>query len=104
MRATSSIVSSSGPQRRQMRLRDVIAERPEQLGDDDLGARRHSGIARRIELEEPDLPRGIAHREARHHAVVLGGDHRPRPGAGPVPVSGPFNSSSTVTVRRPADS
>ena len=66
-----------GPQRRQVRLRHVISQPPEQPGDDDLRAGRHGGIAWRIELDEPDLPCGIAHGEPRHHAIVLGRNHRP---------------------------
>ena len=66
-----------GPQRRQVRLWHVIAQPPEEPGDEDFRAGRHGRIAWRVELDEPDLPRGIAHREPRHHAIVLGRNHRP---------------------------
>ena len=79
-----------GPQRRQVRLRHVIAQPPEEPGDEDLRAGRHGRIAWRVELDEPDLPCGIAHGEPRHHAIVLGRNHRPaarrRAGAGPRPL------------------
>jgi hypothetical protein len=48
------------PQRRQVRLRHVIVQPPEEPGDEDLRASRHGRIALRIELDEPDLPCGIA--------------------------------------------
>ena len=34
-------------------------------------------MAWRIELDEPDLPGGVAHREPGHDAIVLGRNHRP---------------------------
>ncbi len=58
-------------------FRDVVAERPHQLGHDHFGAGGHRAVAGRIELEEPALPGGVLDGESGRHAVALRRGDRP---------------------------
>src|SRR5262245_22568468 len=71
-----------GAERGEMDLRQIVAERPEQLGDDHFGAGGHPTIAGWIELDEPDDALAVADGEPGCDAVVL------RRNDGPIPRRG----------------
>ena len=56
---------------------DVVADRVIERGADDLGAARHLGIRRRIDLDLIELPVGVGHAEAGLHAGALAAGHHP---------------------------